>query len=55
MRQSDIKAVFESKAYKDWRKSHEAEHKISLAICERLDNVIRGIGGLGKVLARVAR
>jgi hypothetical protein len=52
MRQSDIRTIFESKAYQDWKKSREAKNKLYLAICDRLDNIIRAIGSLGNVLAK---
>ena len=51
MKRSDVKTLFESKAMKDWARAREAQGKMDLAICERLDNVIRAIGSLGKVMA----
>ncbi|WP_157650721.1 hypothetical protein [Burkholderia ubonensis] len=51
MQRSDYKALFESKAFEDWKKGREAQGTRFLAICERLDNVVRAIGGLGKVMA----
>jgi hypothetical protein len=51
MQRSDCKAVFESKAFEDWKKGREAQGTRFLAICERLDNLVRAIGGLGKAMA----
>jgi hypothetical protein len=51
MKRSDVAVLFGSKAMKDWTRGREAQNKMDLAICERLDNVIRAIGSLGKVLA----
>lgn len=51
MQRSDCKALFESKAFEDWKKAREAQGSRFLAICERLDNIVRAIGGLGKVMA----
>jgi hypothetical protein len=51
MQRSDCKALFESKAFEDWKKGREAQGTQFLAICERLDNMVRAVGGLGKVMA----
>jgi len=50
MRKSDIAVIFGSKAFSDWKKSKEAEGKMNLAICDRLDNLIRAVSGLGKAM-----
>lgn len=51
MQRSDCKALFESKAFEDWKKAREAQGSRFLAICERIDNVVRAIGSLAKVMA----
>lgn len=51
MQRSDCTALFESKAFEDWKRGREAQGTRFLAICERLDNVVRAIGTLGKVIA----
>ena len=55
MRRSDTKALFESSAFKDWKKGRESKGKAEHAVLERLDNVIRAIGSLGKALTRSRR
>ncbi|MFM0608686.1 hypothetical protein PQR05_29570 [Paraburkholderia sediminicola] len=52
MRRSDIKQVFDSKQFTEYRRSREAQNKMDLAICERLDNVVRAVSNLGQVVAR---
>ena len=42
-------AFFEAKAFSDWRKSRESEMKVSTAVIDRLNMVIRSIGVLAKV------
>lgn len=51
MRPSDIKMIFDSKAFQDWKKAREIPNKMDNAICDRLDVLIKAIGNLGKVLA----
>jgi hypothetical protein len=55
MCRSDIKQIFESKQFSDWKRSREAQGKMDLAICDRLDNVVRAIGNLGKVIVERQR
>jgi hypothetical protein len=50
MRRSDVTMLFGSKAMKEWQKAREAQGRMDLAICDRLDNVIRAIGSLGKAM-----
>ncbi|WP_186083678.1 hypothetical protein [Burkholderia gladioli] len=50
MQPSDLKSIFESKAFKDWEKRKDVDNKIVLAICSRLDSIIKAIGSLGKAL-----
>jgi hypothetical protein len=52
MNRSDIRAVFESKQFKEWKRGREAENRMTSAQIERLDNIVRSIGSLGKVLAQ---
>jgi hypothetical protein len=52
MRRSDIKTIFESKQFKDWKRSREAQNRQHLAVCERIDNVVRSLANLGKVVAQ---
>lgn len=51
MRRSDCESLFKSKAFEDWKKGRDAQNSRFLAICERLDNMIRAIGNLGKAMA----
>ncbi len=51
MRPSDIKLIFESKAFQEWKKAREIPNKMDNAICERLDVLIKVLGSIGKVLA----
>jgi hypothetical protein len=51
MTRSQIKAVFESKQFKEWKRGREAQNRLDAAQIERLDNIVRSIGSLGKVLA----
>jgi hypothetical protein len=51
MRGSDIRSIFGSKAFSDWKKSQESRQKVDAAIIERLDNVTKALGNLGKALA----
>lgn len=50
MKRSEISTIFESKAFREWKQSREASHKIDAAVVERLDILIRAIGSLGKAL-----
>jgi hypothetical protein len=52
MRSSDVRSIFDSRAYSDWKKAQEARHKVDAAIIDRLDNVAKAIVNLGKVIAR---
>lgn len=40
---SDVMAFFDGKAYADWIKQQEIESKNIVGICERLNEVIRGL------------
>lgn len=42
---------FESSAFASYRKSLEARQKLSLAVLQRFEAVIKSMGGLGKLLA----
>jgi hypothetical protein len=52
MTRSQIRTVFESKQFKEWKRGKEAEHRLTSAQIERLDNITRSIGSLGKVMAQ---
>lgn len=52
MRSSDVRSIFQSKAFGEWKKGREAEQKVSLAVIERLDVVIKALGNLAKVMSR---
>jgi len=52
MRSSDVRSIFESRAYSDWKKSQEAQHKVDAAIIDRIDNATKAIVNLGKAIAR---
>lgn len=55
MRSSEVRSVFTSKAFAEWKKGRESEHKVSLAVIERLDVLTKTVGNLGKVLSRLPR
>lgn len=55
MRRSDVKTIFDSKAFKDWKKGKEGAHKVDEAVIERLDVLIRTMGILGKLIAASLR
>lgn len=40
---------FESKSFSDWKKNRESEMKLSTAVIDRLNTVIKAIGVLAKV------
>jgi hypothetical protein len=48
---SDVRDFFESGAFTNYRKSLESRHKLSLAILQRFEAVIKSMGGLGKLLS----
>jgi len=52
MRSSDVRSIFQSKAFGDWKKNVEAEHKVDIAVVERLDALIKSIGNLMKAMSR---
>lgn len=47
-RQSDVRAMFESKTFADWKKAREHEMKLQLAMIERLDGVIKSLHNIAK-------
>jgi len=49
---SDAGQFFTGKAFASWKKGREAEGKAQSAIVSRLNDVIRSIGYLGKVLSK---
>lgn len=51
MTQSDVNDFFEGKAYAEWRKGREQEHKVQAAIGDRLNGVIRACGVIVKAIS----
>lgn len=51
MRSSDVRSIFQSKAFSEWKKGRESSQKVDLAVVERLDVLIKAIGNLGKALS----
>ena len=49
---SEAQAFFTGQAFKASQKAKEAEIKLQVAQIERLNGVIRAIGGLAKALSR---
>lgn len=49
---SFVQAYMHSEAFKNHAKNRDAEQKLELAKLNRMDDVLRGMGGLGKLLAR---
>lgn len=52
MRSSDVRSIFQSKAFGDWKKNREASQKVDLAVIDRLDAVIKSVGNLAKAMSR---
>lgn len=48
---SAVRDFFESGAFTNYRKGLEARQKLSMAMLQRFEAVIKSIGGLGKLLA----
>ncbi len=51
MRRSEVREIFDSSTFREWKKGREAEQKIDLAVINRLDVVIKALGQLGKAIA----
>jgi len=51
MRRSEVREIFDSSTFRDWKKGREAEQKIDLAVINRLDVVIKALGQVGKAIA----
>lgn len=51
---SDAADFFEGKAFADWVKGKEAEHKVQAAIGERLNSVIRACGVIVKAVSNLS-
>ena len=49
---SDIADFFDTKQFKDYQKNKASEIKIQVAGVNRLNDVIKAIGMLGKALSR---
>lgn len=45
-------SFFSGRAFAGWKKCQEGEHKVQTAVIGRLNDVIRSIGFLAKVLAK---
>jgi hypothetical protein len=43
---------FESKSFSDWKKIRESEQKTQVAVINRLNDVIRAVGIVAKVIGR---
>lgn len=52
VRPSDAAHFFSGKAFASWRKVRESEGKVQSAIVGRLNDVVRSIGMLAKVLVK---
>lgn len=48
---SYARAYFDHPAFKEHRKAKDAEQRLEVAVIERLNNIVRAIGQLGKALA----
>ncbi len=49
---SAVTAFMESGGFSNYMKGQEAQFKLAQAVMNRIDNVIRAIGSLGKLMAR---
>jgi hypothetical protein len=52
MRRSDVDSIFNSKTFADMKKAAESKQKVWTSLFERLDNITRAVGSLGKLLSR---
>ncbi len=52
MSSSDAVTFFESKSFSDWKKGKESEMKVHVAGVNRMNEVIRAIGILAKIMNR---
>jgi hypothetical protein len=52
MRSSDVRSIFQSKAFGEWKKGREAAQKVDLAVIERLDVLTKAVGNLAKTMSR---
>lgn len=50
MHRSDVREIFDSSTFRDWKKAREVEQKIDVAVVNRLDVVIKALGQLGKAI-----
>lgn len=53
--QSEVQALFESKSFDNWKKSRENEGKSMGALIKGINNVIKGLGVLAKILGNFGR
>ncbi len=52
---SAVRDFFESSAFANYRKSLEAKQKLSLALLQRFEAVLKSIGGIGKLLQALGK
>lgn len=52
---SAARDFFSSKAFASYRSGMEGRQKMALAVLSRFDNVLRGMGSLGKLIASALR
>ena len=52
MRQSNVRSIFQSKTFGEWKKNREAVQKVDLAVIDRLDALIKAVGHLTKAVSR---
>jgi hypothetical protein len=55
MGMSEVTDFFESKSFANYRKLQESRSKMHSATLSRFDAVIKGMGGLGKLLAGLGK
>lgn len=55
MTQSQVADFFDSKSFASYRKMQESRGKLHLATLSRFDAVIKGMSGLGKLLAAIGK
>lgn len=51
MRRSEVREIFDSSTFSDWKKAREADQKMQAAMIQRLDVVIKALGQVGKAIA----
>jgi len=49
--ESEVKSLFESQSFENWKKSQENKDKLSAALLKGVNHIIKGLGVIAKQLA----